>query len=54
MTYYFTKWMGLEPKYASIVWLIFGIWNAINDPTTAGIKDSKQALSYDAPRKDTN
>lgn len=34
--------------------VVVSMWNAINDPTTAGIKDSKQALSYDAPRKDTN
>ena len=34
--------------------IVVSMWNAINDPTTAGLKDSKQALSYDAPRKDTN
>lgn len=34
--------------------IVVSMWNAINDPTTAGIKDSKQALSYDTPRKDTN
>ena len=34
--------------------IVVSMWNAINDPTTAGIKDSKQALSYDAPRKDTD
>ena len=34
--------------------IVVSMWNAINDPTTAGIKDSKQALSYDSPRKDTN
>jgi phi LC3 family holin len=30
--------------------VIISIWNAANDPTTAGIKDSKQAMSYTAPR----
>ena len=25
------------------------VWNAVNDPTTAGISDSKKALSYDKP-----
>lgn len=39
MTYYFTKWMGLEPKYASIVWLIFGLWNAFNDPLFGYLSD---------------
>ncbi len=27
------------------------IWNAINDPTTHGIKDSTQAMTYDTPKK---
>lgn len=26
------------------------VWNALNDPTTAGITDSAQALEYDAPK----
>lgn len=26
-------------------------YNAINDPTTAGIGDSKQALTYNAPKQ---
>ena len=25
------------------------VWNAVNDPTTAGISDSKKALLYDKP-----
>ncbi len=25
------------------------VWNALNDPTTKGLKDSKRALSYDEP-----
>lgn len=28
------------------------IWNAITDPTTAGIGDSNLAMTYNAPRKD--
>ena len=27
------------------------IWNALNDPTTAGIGDSENALSYSEPKK---
>lgn len=27
------------------------VWNAINDPTTAGIGDSKQALTYEEPKR---
>lgn len=26
------------------------LWNALNDPTTAGITDSAQALTYDKPK----
>ena len=27
------------------------VWNAINDPTTAGISDSAQAMTYTKPKK---
>ncbi len=31
--------------------LVFvSVWNAINDPTVAGLGDSKQALTYDKPK----
>ena len=26
------------------------IWNALNDPTTAGVTDSKQAMTYQIPK----
>lgn len=39
-------------KNPVIVVSILGcIWNAINDPTTKGIADSKEALSYNEPKK---
>lgn len=28
------------------------VWNALNDPTTAGVKDSTRALGYTKPYKD--
>lgn len=28
-----------------------GLWNAINDPTTAGVKDSRRAMNYEEPKK---
>jgi len=34
-----------------IVAVIVSVWNAINDPTTAGDSDSKQALTYKTPKK---
>jgi phi LC3 family holin len=27
------------------------VWNACNDPTTAGVTDSEQALTYEEPKK---
>ena len=34
-----------------VVAVIVSVWNAINDPTTAGLGDSAQALTYEAPKK---
>ena len=30
--------------------IVVSVWNAIIDPTTAGIKDSDRALTYNEPR----
>lgn len=30
--------------------VVVSVWNALNDPTTAGVKDSKQAMTYDTPK----
>lgn len=30
--------------------VLVSVWNAINDPTTAGISDSTQAMTYTAPK----
>ena len=27
------------------------VWNALNDPTTAGVTDSTQAMTYQKPKK---
>lgn len=32
-----------------VVSVLVSVWNAVNDPTTAGVGDSDQALTYDAP-----
>lgn len=31
--------------------IVVSVWNALNDPTTAGITDSSQAMTYEKPRK---
>ena len=28
------------------------VWNALNDPTTSGVKDSARAMTYSEPNKD--
>ena len=39
MTYFFTKFLGLREDLASIVWIIFAVWNAVNDPLFGYISD---------------
>lgn len=34
-----------------VVAVVVSVWNAINDPTTAGVSDSAQALTYTEPKK---
>jgi GPH family glycoside/pentoside/hexuronide:cation symporter len=57
LTYYYTRVMGLDPALAGLVWLIFGIWNAVNDPLFGYIADRtrsklgrrKPYIRYGAP-----
>lgn len=39
LTYYFTEILGLNAFFAAIVWLLFGIWNAVNDPLFGWLSD---------------
>jgi GPH family glycoside/pentoside/hexuronide:cation symporter len=39
LTFYYTRVMGLQPEMATLVWLIFGIWNSVNDPLLGYIAD---------------
>ncbi|NCA66474.1 MAG: hypothetical protein EOM87_00260 [Clostridia bacterium] len=38
-TYYFTQWRGMKADLVAIVWIIFAIWNAVNDPIYGYISD---------------
>lgn len=50
MSYFFTKFMGMREDLASIVWLIFAIWNAFNDPLFGYISDrTKSKLGRRVP-----
>lgn len=31
--------------------VVISVWNAVNDPTTAGLTDSENAKTYTAPKK---
>ncbi|WP_028982828.1 phage holin [Sporolactobacillus terrae] len=33
--------------------VVVSVWHAVNDPTTAGLSDSTQALGYHKPRDNT-
>lgn len=35
-----------------VVAVLVSVWNAIIDPTTTGVSDSKLAMSYDKPKGD--
>ena len=32
--------------------IVVSVWNSLNDPTTAGLGDSANALTYSTPKKD--
>ena len=46
---------GVSNQLVSIAGTVFGILaliGVVNDPTTSGMSDSKQAMTYEAPKKD--
>ena len=46
---------GVSNQLVSIVGTVFGILaliGIVNDPTTSGMSDSKQAMTYESPKKD--
>lgn len=50
LTYYFTRWRGLDRDLAAVIWILFGIWNAINDPLFGYISDrTKSGLGRRVP-----
>lgn len=42
---------ALKNPYVLVTALI-AVYNAIVDPTTAGLKDSKQAMTYEEPKRE--
>jgi GPH family glycoside/pentoside/hexuronide:cation symporter len=39
VTFFYTDILGIQPYLAGIVWLIFAIWNALNDPLFGIVQD---------------
>lgn len=53
-----TTWQALGDLFIQainnpvvLVAVIVSVWNAINDPTTAGDSDSEVAMTYSVPKK---
>ena len=51
-----TSWSALGTVFIEavknpviLVSVIVSVWNAVNDPTTKGLSDSSQAMTYDKP-----
>lgn len=43
--------MGALSNPYVLMLVVVSVWNAINDPTTKGVTDSEQALTYEEPKK---
>lgn len=56
-----TSWQAIGKVIAQsvqnpvvVVSVLVSVWNLLNDPTTHGLSDSSQALTYAEPKKDQN
>lgn len=43
LTFFFVKYFGMDPGWSASCWLIFGIWNAVNDPLFGYISDKTKS-----------
>lgn len=39
LTFFFVNYYGMDAKWSATCWLLFGIWNAVNDPLVGYISD---------------
>ena len=46
ITFFYNTILGLDAELAGIAWLIFSIWNAINDPLFGFIEDKTKSEKY--------
>ncbi len=43
LTYYFVAHFGMDANLSALCWLLFGIWNAVNDPLFGYISDKTKS-----------
>ncbi len=54
MTTWGALWQVIARSVANpvtVAAMLLSVWNTVNDPTTAGLRDSALALSYDSPKR---
>ncbi len=39
LTFFFVSYFGMDAKWSALCWLLFGIWNALNDPLFGYVSD---------------
>ena len=39
LTFFFVSYFGMDAKWSALCWLLFGIWNALNDPLFGYLSD---------------
>ncbi len=39
LTFFFVNYFGMDPKKSALCWLLFGLWNAVNDPLFGYLSD---------------
>ena len=39
LTFFFVNYFGMDAKWSALCWLLFGLWNALNDPLFGFISD---------------
>ena len=50
LTYFFVNHLGMSPASSALCWLLFGLWNALNDPLFGYISDkTKSSLGRRIP-----
>ena len=45
--YLFVNKLGLDVRLNMIVWILFGVWNAINDPIYGFLADKTKSSKFD-------